>query len=441
MGNLESTLRAFEKLTNGEKRDLFQRLLLGSVPLTDDAIKIYRQNRHEIIHVRKDMGAAKANFRRLSKQIHPDKWKHKRSTEVFQVMSGCFELIEEHKLTFFTYLETPMKSHDRPDPWERMWSKTLEVCMDVHDHNELDAEDLAEFIISEGCRLACEDSVQNFQVDMWKGVEGYFNALNPSDARRAVNIVSMLRAKVSRRAKVPSYYDLVRDDIKQMRASCMYNRRVEKNPDYTRQEFYKEYPDVCPPWWPRGACNNGFKKAAPAALFAKPMPPCANVQSFKPRSFAEWMEGRKRVEREHGNHTRKKRGGAASTNRTSAPKRKAPRTTGRCVFVDDEAEDEDEDEEEVEEEDEIEESDDGFINDEEEEEEEGGIAMADDVAATQKKRRAAGVHSDTACSSAAKSCSGAGRGCSSSAKSGAPLRKCDIRNFFVRRASTASPRT
>eukprot|EP00899_Mesostigma_viride_P021513 jgi/Mesvir1/29363/Mv02543-RA.1 len=345
MGNLESTLRAFEKLTNGEKRDLFQRLLLGSVPLTDDAIKIYRQNRHEIIHVRKDMGAAKANFRRLSKQIHPDKWKHKRSTEVFQVMSGCFELIEEHKLTFFTYLETPMKSHDRPDPWERMWSKTLEVCMDVHDHNELDAEDLAEFIISEGCRLACEDSVQNFQVDMWKGVEGYFNALNPSDARRAVNIVSMLRAKVSRRAKVPSYYDLVRDDIKQMRASCMYNRRVEKNPDYTRQEFYKEYPD-----------------------------------SFKPRSFAEWMEGRKRVEREHGNHTRKKRGGAAST---SAPKRKAPRTTGR----------------------------------------------------------AAGVHSDTACSSAAKSCSGAGRGCSSSAKSGAPLRKCDIRNFFVRRASTASPRT
>eukprot|EP00899_Mesostigma_viride_P012464 jgi/Mesvir1/21218/Mv02871-RA.1 len=373
MGNLESTLRAFEKLTNGEKRDLFQRLLLGSVPLTDDAIKIYRQNRHEIIHVRKDMGAAKANFRRLSKQIHPDKWKHKRSTEVFQVMSGCFELIEEHKLTFFTYLETPMKSHDRPDPWERMWSKTLEVCMDVHDHNELDAEDLAEFIISEGCRLACEDSVQNFQVDMWKGVEGYFNALNPSDARRAVNIVSMLRAKVSRRAKVPSYYDLVRDDIKQMRASCMYNRRVEKNPDYTRQEFYKEYPDVCPPWWPRGACNNGFKKAAPAALFAKPMPPCANVQSFKPRSFAEWMEGRKRVEREQ----RQPRGrrGAVRHRRAPPSARRLARRGDTGVLV------------------------------RRQELVRGGAGVL-----VQRQERCT-------------------------------LRKCDIRNFFVRRASTASPRT
>eukprot|EP00899_Mesostigma_viride_P009135 jgi/Mesvir1/18222/Mv09501-RA.1 len=445
MGNVDSTLHVFEKLTTGEKKDLFQRILLGNVPLSGDAIKVYRRVRKDTLHVRKDMVAAKANFRRLSKFIHPDKWKDRRATEIFQMMNGCFDKIEDHKLQMFTFLETPPHIpylyHDSPGPWEKMWNKTLDACLEDQDNEERDAEDVAEYIIWEACKLACEDSVPDCHVRMEKGAEGYFEALDACDARRAINIVSMLRGKISRRPKSKCPYELIREAIDSQRSSCMYNRRKDANPDYTLDEFYKEFPSMRPAWWPRGTSESGAKKEPPGAPSSRTMP--APVKSFKPRSFSEWMDGRKQVEREHGNQTKRRRGGGGhraaagggGRERASALRRKAPRKKRGCIFVDDEAEDEDEDEEEEDEGDEDEDDEDNEDEDEEEEEEEE-MAREPPVRRRLHKvgrppppvTRASPARTESTCSSTPTS-----TGNATSKGKASVMRNADIRSFFVRR--------
>eukprot|EP00899_Mesostigma_viride_P007334 jgi/Mesvir1/16601/Mv10136-RA.1 len=438
MGNVDSTFQSFERLTTGEKRDLFQRLLLGSAPISGDAIKVYRKNRNDIIHARRDMDVAKANFRRLSKLVHPDKWANARATEVFQIMNDCFCVIEDRDVSLFAFLETPLKMknngfdapyvYDAP-PWEKLWGKTLEVCLEDQDDDELEGEALAEFVISEACKLACEDSVKNCHMDLDKGVEGYFEALEPDDARRAITIVSMLRGKISRRARDKCPYELVKETIASQRPSCMYKRRHDNDPDYTLDEFYKEFPDMRPSWWPRGMREGGAKDAPPPSRHVP-----ANVKSFKPRSFAEWMDGRKRVERERGHQsTNKRRAGPSARGpaRAPAPKSKPPpRRRARCVFVDDEAEAEDDDEEEEEEEDEeeedeIEEDADDLFDDVEEE-------VADISTTARKRLRKMSIsplsRSESTCSSSTRA----------PVKGKIPLRNADIRNFFVRRAATVA---
>eukprot|EP00899_Mesostigma_viride_P012934 jgi/Mesvir1/21641/Mv04063-RA.1 len=243
-------------------------------------------------------------------------------------MNECFHKIECHKLTFFTFFDTPdriFSACNTADPWESLWDKTLNACLEDRDNDELEAEGLAEFIISEACMLACEGSAENHRVRMDLGVQGFFEALDRVDARRAITIVSMLRGRLSRRAKDKCPYELVKEAIEGHRSLCMYNRRQEMKPGYTLEEFYAEFPSMRPSWWPRGARND--TKKGEGVLVAPSRPVTANVQSFKPRSFAAWMDGRKQVEQREGGSTKKRGGGVgrASSSRQSAPQRRAPR--------------------------------------------------------------------------------------------------------------------
>eukprot|EP00899_Mesostigma_viride_P023555 jgi/Mesvir1/4384/Mv19763-RA.1 len=362
------------------------------------------------------------------------------------MMNGCFDKIEDHKLQMFTFLETPPHIpylyHDSPGPWEKMWNKTLDACLEDQDNEERDAEDVAEYIIWEACKLACEDSVPDCHMHMEKGAEGYFEALDACDARRAINIVSMLRGKISRRPKSKCPYELIREAIDSQRSSCMYNRRKDANPDYTLDEFYKEFPSMRPAWWPRGTSESGGKKEPPGAPSSRTMP--APVKSFKPRSFSEWMDGRKQVEREHGNQTKRRRGGGGhraaagaggGRERASAPRRKAPRKKRGCIFVDDEAEDEDEDEEEEDEGDEDEDDEENEDEDEDEDEEEE-MAREPPVRRRLHKvgrppppvTRASPARAESTCSSTPTS-----TGNATSKGKASVMRNADIRSFFVRR--------
>eukprot|EP00899_Mesostigma_viride_P009558 jgi/Mesvir1/18603/Mv17112-RA.1 len=284
------------------------------------------------------------------------------------MMSACNDTILASTDHFFTFREIPSSYFFDPivppDEWERLWDKTLEVCVADRGGDELEGVRLAEDIIALACTIACDDELKNEDVDMELGVEGYFRALDRDDSRRAVTLISMLREKVRRREEGVCPFDLVRRTGEMQRQNCMFKRRQERDAGYSLAKFYEEFPEMRPSWWPRSQQpeRSGGGSGGSSGGASKPQP--RKSGPAKQQSFAEWMDGWKRAERGVGASYKK-----AQTRRRAPPKQQERRREeqqragnqkrSRFVFVDDEAEEEEEEEEgedEIEEEEEDEEA-------------------------------------------------------------------------------------
>eukprot|EP00899_Mesostigma_viride_P001756 jgi/Mesvir1/11581/Mv04343-RA.1 len=184
-----------------------------------------------------------------------------------------------------------------------MWNRTIRVC-ESETEDDLSAEDLAEFIISEACKLACNDEVRDNEYDIGKGVEGYFDALNPSDAARAIAIASVLRDKIRRRKHGECPFQVVNETIAVLRPTCLQARRREASSGFSLHDFYEDFPSFRPKWWKQ---NSDATKTT--------------GEKARTHSFAEWMDGKKRAERE-------------TASREEPPTRKKGRLR-KCVINDD----------------------------------------------------------------------------------------------------------